>query len=176
MKKSITQAIIYLVEVIIFLVAVTALYSGLENGLSFSWKEHVLTFQFLSNLGVIFVVYQLLIYSFISLHDSAKNDALLEIKSIIKLCILHSNYNVTLVEIEKTVDELLYKKKGYYMLSKKNIETLEDIESLIKRYNAKEIDRQTFHFWLEKLLIIIEHESEFNSLLWRNSLLLRLLK
>lgn len=176
LKKKVTQGLIYIIEVSVFLFVIMCVYSKLEHGSFIAWRDDILTLKFLADLGVIYVGYQLLIYTFISLSDASKNDALLQIKSMIKMTIHYSSYGQSFEEIQGKLNELLYDKEGYYMLSRNDIQRLKEIETLIEKHENNELDIDSFQFWLGRLLILVEHDNEYNNLLWRNSILLRIIK
>lgn len=148
----------------------------MEYGSLFVWTKEIYTLEFISNLGIVYVVYQLLIYTFFSLNDSSKVDALIEIKSLIKYLIHYSTYDRPISTVENQVSLFLHKEKGKYMFSDKQIETLNTLDSLINKYKNNQINKTHFHYHLKGLLILCEHSSEYHQLLWRNSILLRLLK
>lgn len=175
-KKSITQGVIYIVEVLSVSLLIISIYSYIEKGSLVAWTNNFFTLNFLSDFGVVFVVYQVLVYAFFSLHDSAINDGNLMIKTLIKQALLCLENEKTLEIIQKRINSDLYEKPNYYMYSEKQVEMLKELNFFLKEYENKDMYLKELIFYLENSLIILEHNTELNNLLWQNSIILRILK
>lgn len=164
----------YLIEVTLITLIIISIYSKIETDALFGWINNFFTLNFLSEFGVIFVVYQLIIYTFFTLADSSKVDALIKINSIIKSTLLLISYDKPLDPIKNELEYLLKIKKGHYMFSNKDIEVLEEINTLVNYFEQKETAKKDILLRLEYLKIETEHYKEFHQLSWRNSFLLRI--
>ncbi|TMN22677.1 hypothetical protein FFL34_11660 [Lentibacillus cibarius] len=106
-------------------------------------------------------------YLFVFLSYASKNAPLLQIQSMIKMIKLYSSYGKPLDEITDKLNLLL---EDSYMLNKKDIQRLQSINVLTQRYENNGIDLDSLHFKLERMLVLVEHDSDFNNLLWGNSI------
>jgi|SRR5690625_637555 len=165
---------VYLFEISLITLIIISIYSKIEIGSFFSWTNEFFTLDFLSDFGVVFVVYQLIIYTFFTLNDSSKVDALIKINSLIKSTLLLIEYNQPLDPIKGELRHLLEVKKDYYMFSKRDIEILEEIHLLVNNFGQEGISNKNILFRLEYLEIETEHFKEFYQLSWRNSFILRI--
>ncbi|HZG61781.1 MAG TPA: hypothetical protein VEY68_15115 [Anoxybacillus sp.] len=176
-RQKRVQLIIYLLEVLSVISVILSIYSKLEKGSAFAWFKDVGTFDFLDKVTIIFALHQLLIFAYVRLKLSARDDAILTISTLISHALNMCKYGVSPEKVLERCDELKESKKGKtYMLNSKDIEIIDYIKHQTELLMGQAISIKEYEYKLESLRIDLNHEAQSNNLAWTNSFFLNLFK
>jgi len=173
--KEYVQSLIYLLEISTFIFLILGLFAKLEQGEFFYWLKDMRSFEFLSKITIAFAFYQLLAYAFVKLKLAAREDDILSIHSLVAYAIHYNEYHMSLEDIKNRC-ELFLDGKSNYMLNNEDIERINKINRLTELLSQRNITETEYRFYMKKLKIDFEHDSEYNSLTWKNSFLLNKFK
>src|SRR5699024_8695754 len=137
--KEFVQTIIFLIEVSLFIGLVLSIYSKIETGNFFCWLIEIKTIEFLGKVTVIFAFYQLLIYSFIRLRISARQDVILSMSTLIKSAIHLVNFDVKMDPILTRCD--LFINDTGYMIDNEDLQTIIKIRDLTEKLKSRKISK-----------------------------------
>ena len=146
-------------------------YLGGENILS--WINNVNTFEYLEKITVFLVFYQLSTFAILTLHDSAKKDAILSMIKIFKLAEVREEFNTTFEELDEFIHHLDHSKLLMDDDQKLEIRQLKIMNS--GKENG-EISPQDYMHYIKNKIINLDHSYEYYDLNWRLSFLLRKIK
>ena len=139
----------------------------------FIWKYNIVGFDFVGKAIVLYGVYQIAIFAFLSLFDSARKDSVLLKIKIVKLGILRNEYNQPFNDLE-----ILYNRytTSNLLINKDDKFDIEEIYGNYRRYIEGTLKKELYDFYLKNKLILLEDRYEYYDLAWRLSLILRIRK
>lgn len=172
--KYITQVILYLFELCIAISALFTLRNYIADKSLFSWINNVLSFEFVEESILYYGIYQIVIFVFLSLYDSARKDSILSKIKMIKLGIVRLEYDKPFEDLETIYQ--IYVLNNSLLVNKTDKVDVEEAYYTDKRFRSGEIDKNNYKYYLKNKLVNLEHEYEYYDLAWRLSLLLRRFK
>ncbi|WP_047985486.1 hypothetical protein [Ornithinibacillus californiensis] len=176
MIKVILQSIIYILEVLLSIVLFSMIHSKLISGEYFQWVGEILTPTYISYAAFYFVLYQLLIYAVIKLTISTKVDSNIMLKNLVNYVLLQVKFSMPIDNALVKINKFLMKEKGKYMLSKRDKQLMDKLESILIEFRINNRTVNELNYALEHFLLELNFASEYFNLTWKNSLLLYLLK
>ncbi|QNK87768.1 hypothetical protein H7992_21795 [Sporosarcina sp. resist] len=119
---------------------------------------------------VFYGVYQIAIFAFLSLFDSARKDSVLLKIKLVKIGILRSEYNKPFNDLE-----ILHNRytTSNLLINKVDKSDIDEIYGNYQQYIEGTIDKEFYEFYLKNKLILLEDRYEYYDLAWRLSLILR---
>ncbi len=111
-----------------------------------------------------------------TLSTSAKNDSNLAIRDLINYVYLQAKFGQPIDAVFFKVYRFIVKDKGKYMFSKKDINYISKLEDILLKYRLNELSDHELFYHLDHALRELNFRKEYNELIWKNSILLNLLK
>ncbi len=156
--KTLTQ--IFLVIIEISFVGVLVAFICNEISPTSNFIEHTSRFLIGSS------IYELIVFCTLTQINDARKDALLALRTSFRLAEMYCNNGSTQLKtyIKDTINKQLDGKRFNHIDIRKNY------SELLNHIESKKVD------WIQTELILIEHYYESESLQWRYSIILRLIK
>ncbi|MGA4719498.1 hypothetical protein ACOZ9X_05795 [Fictibacillus nanhaiensis] len=148
----------------------------MEKGSLFHWVKEITKFEFLDKVTIIFALHQLLLFSFNRLKLSARDDALLMVKSLALSSLNKVKHNIDLEQIIQKCNQLLSTEDGTLMFNENDVIMINHLKGLTEKLMSKEIKQDRYEYLVESLIIDVDHYVQTNNLAWTNSFLLNLFK
>lgn len=166
-----TQAVLYVLELCIAISGLFILGNVIAQKDIYAWTYNIISFDFLGKAMVLYGVYQIAIFAFWSLFDSARKDSILLKIKVVKLGILRNEYNQPFNDLE-----ILYNRytKSNLLINKYDKSDIDEIYTHYQQYVEGSIDKNSYDFYLKNKLILLEDRYEYYDLAWRLSLFLRI--
>ena len=157
-RQKLKHLVIYFIEVFFISFLITCLLESFHPSNSI--------YEIIEKFFLSYGVYQLLVYTSLSIIDDISKDSALMLLSLLKYCLLYKETGSEQLKI--LIDENID-----YQLSSKVMNSINTEELLMNlKKNIDSIDK----VYIQAELITVEHDFEFYQLQWRLSILLRILK
>ncbi|WP_252503086.1 hypothetical protein [Sporosarcina sp. Marseille-Q4943] len=169
--KYFHQAFLYVVELVIAVTLLFCIGNIVAQNQIFSWIDNIVSYDFLEKALLLYSIYQIAIFVFLSIYDSARKDATLNKIKIIKLGIVRSEFNRPFEELHVFHNE--YTNNNSILIDRSDKSDVEEIYSMYQRFIEGVIDKGQYDFYLKNKLILLEDKYEYFDLSWRLSLILR---
>ncbi|HBZ09141.1 MAG TPA: hypothetical protein DEO65_04525 [Bacillus bacterium] len=169
-RRYLTQVLIFLFELLI----IVCLGSYFFEGSFFSLIKNIRNIEMFEKITVILVIYEIIVFAFLSLYDSSRKDALLSKITMI-------NYGISSIDHDEPFEYLTrvyekFTKDDSIFFNTQDLLDITDIKAMYDSYCNNEISKNEYRYFLNVKLTQLHHVYEYYDLTWRMSLLLRLFK